>query len=186
MLEIRIHGRGGQGSVVTAELLAIAAYKSGMYSQAFPYLGGGGERRGAPVQAFCRIDREPVQLKCQIKEPDYVIVQDESLLDLVNVLQGLKPQGMVLINSKKSVTELGFNDPRFLFHTFAATEIAIRILKKPIMNTALIGAFAAITGLLKLEPLKEAIFDKFSIEIGNPNVQALEEAYKLAKDSVGA
>lgn len=183
MQEIRIHGRGGQGSVVTAELLAIAAFKSGLYSQAFPYLGGGGERRGAPVQAFCRIDRRPVQLKCQIREPDCVIVQDDSLLDLVDAFQGLKQQGMILINSEKKPKELGIDDTQFKVFTFPATEVALRVLKKPIMNTALLGAFAAVTDLLELEPLKQAVHDKFPADISEVNIAAMEEAFALVKSS---
>ena len=95
MKEIRIHGRGGQGSVVTAELLAMAAFFSDKYSQAFPYLGGGGERRGAPVQAFVRIDMKPITLHCKIFDPDYVIVKDVTLLEVVDVKAGLKSNGMI-------------------------------------------------------------------------------------------
>ncbi len=179
MIEIRIHGRGGQGSVVTAELLAIAAYKSGLYSQAFPYLGGGGERRGAPVQAFCRIDRSPVQLKCQIKEPNYLIVQDDSLLGIVNIFEGLKPGGLILINSEKDPADLGIDHVRFKAHSFPATEIALRILKQPITNTALLGAFAAITGLFNLESLKQAVHDKFPEKISKVNILAMEEAFQM-------
>lgn len=185
MQEIRIHGRGGQGSVVTAELLAIAAFRSGLYSQAFPYLGGGGERRGAPVQAFCRIGDAPIKLKCQIKEPDYVIVQDDSLLDLVDVFQGLKPQGVVLINSEKDLAGLGLNEARFKVYTFGATDVALRVLKKPITNTALLGAFAAVTGLLELKPLEKAVYDKFSEDIGKLNVSAMVEAFNMTINSGG-
>lgn len=185
MLEIRIHGRGGQGSVVTAELLAIAAYKSGLYSQAFPYLGGGGERRGAPVQAFCRIDRSPVHLKCQIREPDYLIVQDDSLLETVNIFEGLKPGGLILINSEKTPADLGIDQARFEAQAFPATGIALKILKQPITNTALLGAFAALTGLFNLESLKQAVQDKFPGEIGAVNILAMEEAFQLIKGPGG-
>lgn len=179
MREIRIHGRGGQGSVVTAELIAIAAYKSGMFSQAFPYLGGGGERRGAPVQAFCRIDNSPIQLKCQIKEPDYLIVQDDSLLEIVNIFEGLKPGGMILINSVKSLSDLGIDFSRFKVHVFPATEIALKVLNQPITNTTLMGAFAAITGMLKIDYFKQAIQEKFSEEVSGANILAMEEAFRL-------
>lgn len=184
MREIRIHGRGGQGSVVTAELLAIAAFKSGMFSQAFPYLGGGGERRGAPVQAFCRIDHKPIQLKCKVQNPDYLIVQDDSLLEIVDVFQGLKKGGVVLINSSKSPNELGIDLKDFKIFTFPATEIALKILKRPLMNTAMLGAFAAITGLFKYKSLKEAIGIRFPEEISSVNLLALQEAYNSASDSL--
>lgn len=182
MKEIRIHGRGGQGSVVTAELLAIAAFKDGLYSQAFPYLGGGGERRGAPVQAFCRIDDKPIRLKCQIREPNYLIVQDASVTEVVDIFQGLKPGSLVLVNSTKSPKELGIASQDFKIYSFPATEVALETLKRPIMNTAMIGAFAALAGGFKLECLKEAIKFKFPGEIGVKNTAAMEKAFELAKD----
>lgn len=185
MREIRIHGRGGQGSVVTAELLAIAAFKSGLYSQAFPFLGGGGERRGAPVQAFCRIDDAPVLLKCKIKEPDYLIVQDENLIGIVNILEGLKPGGLILINSERSPERLGLGSGNFQVRPFPATEIALKVLKQPIMNTVLLGAFAAITGLFNLDSLKEAIESRFPKEISVNNILAMEEAYNIAFNAPG-
>ncbi len=185
MLEIRVHGRGGQGSVVTAELIAIAAYKSGMFSQAFPYLGGGGERRGAPVQAFCRIDNAPIQLKCQIKEPDYLIVQDDSLLEIVNIFEGLKSGGMILINSVKSPADLGIDFSRFKVHAFPATEIALKVLNQPITNTTLMGAFAAITGMFKIDFFKQAIQEKFSEEVSAANILAMEEAFRLMNKDEG-
>lgn len=191
MHEIRIHGRGGQGSVATAELLATAAFKSGMYSQAFPYLGGGGERRGAPVQAFCRIDDKPVLLKCQIKQPDYLIIQDVSLIEVVDIFEGLKEGGTVLINSARTPRELGINSDKFKVYSFPATEVAIEVLKRPVMNTAMIGAFAAYTGMFDLEPLKYAIQYKFPGGVGLNNIAAMERAFhavkeRLAGGSVGS
>jgi len=182
MKEIRIHGRGGQGSVVTAELLAIAAFKDGLYSQAFPYLGGGGERRGAPVQAFCRIDDKPIKLKCQIKEPNYLIVQDASVMEVVDIFHGLKTGSLVLVNSTKSPEELDIAVRDFKVFTFPATEVALEILKRPIMNTAMIGAFAALAGGFKLDCLKAAIEFKFPGEIGTKNIAAMERAFGQAKD----
>ncbi len=183
MVEIRVHGRGGQGSVVTAELLAIAAFRAGKFSQAFPYLGGGGERRGAPVQAFCRIDNKPIQLKCQIKQPDYLIVQDVSLFDVVDIFQGLKKGGFVLVNSANGPRELGIQAQDFRVYNFPATEVALETLKRPVMNTAMIGAFAALTGMFDLESLKYAVGRKFPGEIGLSNVAAMEKAFRLAKGS---
>lgn len=180
MQEIRIHGRGGQGSVATAELLAIAAFHSGMYSQAFPYLGGGGERRGAPVQAFCRIDNSPIQLKCQIKNPEYLIVQDASLMEIVDIFQGLKTGGTVLINSLKSPKELGITTASFEVFSFPATEIALEILKRPIMNTSMIGAFAVLNGILELGSLRYAIASKFEGQNALDNIAALEKAFEFA------
>ena len=185
MIEIRIHGRGGQGSVVTAELLAIAAFNNGLYSQAFPYLGGGGERRGAPVQAFCRIDNVPIQLKCQIKEPDYLIVQDDTLFGIVNIFEGLKPGGLVLINSEKKPDELGIDSGSYEVYTFPATRIALEVLKQPLSNTVILGAFSAITDLLTLESLKTAIRSKFPENVSVNNILAMEEAYQMINNSKG-
>lgn len=184
MKEIRIHGRGGQGSVVIAELLAIAAFKDGMYSQAFPYLGGGGERRGAPVQAFCRIDDEPIRLKFRINEPNHLIIQDASISEVVNVYQGLKKGSLVLVNSTRNPEQLGIASPDFRIFCFPALEIALDILKKPIINTIMIGAFAALTGGFKLDCLKEAINSKFPGELGVKNIEAMEAAYNIAKDKL--
>ena len=182
MKEIRIHGRGGHGSVATAELLAIAAFKNGLYSQAFPYLGGGGERRGAPVQAFCRISKEDIQLKCQIKEPDYLMVMDASLMDIINIFQGLKPGGTVLINSQKNPSELGISTDEFKVYTFPATQIALETMKRPIMNTAMIGAFAALTRMLDLPSLRYAVQSKFDGKNAENNIASMEKAFTLVKN----
>ncbi len=185
MKEIRIHGRGGQGSVVIAELLAIAAYEDGLYSQAFPYLGGGGERRGAPVQAFCRIDEEPIRLKYRMIEPNCLIIQDASLNEAINIFQGLQKGGLVLVNSTKSPEELGMARPEYKIYSFPAAEIALEILKKPVMNTVMIGAFAALAGGFKLQCLKEAIIHKFPGELGEKNIEAMVTAYRTAQDMFG-
>ena len=134
MKEIRIHGRGGQGSVVTAELFGRAAFQGGKYCQSFPYLGGGGERRGAPVQAFARISDEPIRIRTKIHEPDYIIVKDITLLHIIDVAAGIKPNGMIIVNSEKSADELNF-DKSLNVKTVPATKIALEILGFPIMNT---------------------------------------------------
>lgn len=180
--EIRIHGRGGQGSVVTAELLAIAAFKEGLYSQAFPYLGGGGERRGAPVQAFCRIDSNPIGLKCQIEEPNHLIVQDASLLGVVDILKGMQPESLILVNSEQDVMEMGLDAPGHRVYTFPATAVALKVLQKPIMNTAMIGAFAVLVGDINAACLRSAIVQKFPGSLGEDNIKAMEAAYKLASE----
>jgi len=183
--EIRIHGRGGQGSVVTAELLAIAAFKEGLFSQAFPYLGGGGERRGAPVQAYCRIDIKPIRLKCQIAEPNFLIIQDASLLGVVDVFKGLQPGSLILINSVESVQDMGLDKLEYKIFCFPATEVALKVLHKPIMNTAMIGAFAVLSGDINLECLQEAIEHKFPGQIGLKNIDVMKEAFQLAQERFG-
>ncbi|RKL62378.1 pyruvate ferredoxin oxidoreductase subunit gamma [Thermoanaerobacteraceae bacterium SP2] len=176
MKEIRIHGRGGQGSVVTAELFAIAAFEDGKYSQAFPYLGGGGERRGAPVQAFARISDKPIRLRSKIHYPDYIIVQDLTLLDNVNVFEGLKPGGLVLINTEKKPDNNKI--PKDInIKTIPATKIALEFLGLPIMNTAIMGAFAAASGEFKLDSIVKAIKNRFPGELGEKNAMAAKAAY---------
>jgi len=172
--EIRIHGRGGQGSVVLAEMFAVAAFAGGKYSQAFPYLGGGGERRGAPVQAFARISEDPIRLRSKIKEPDYVIVQDVSLLGIVDVFKGLKPTGAVLINSEKEAEEFG---KRVV--TVPATHIAMENLGVPITNTAIMGAFAAATGELTIDAVENVIRSRFPGVLGERNAKAAAAAFSF-------
>jgi len=177
MKEIRIHGRGGQGSVVTAELLGIAAYEGGKYSQAFPYLGGGGERRGAPVQSFVRISDNPIRIRCKVYNPDYVIVKDITLIELVDVAQGLKQGGLIIVNSEKSAADLGFLKGLNV-KTVPAKRIALETLGLPIMNTAIMGAFAAITGEFSIESIRKAVAQKFSGELSEKNIFAAQTAYE--------
>ena len=151
MKEIRIHGRGGQGSLVLAQFMAIAALDDGKYSQAFPFLGGGGERKGKAIQAFCRLSAAPVRLRCKVNEPDYVIVQDPTIIGEDDVAAGLKPGGLLLINTDQPADEIAKSlAGKFRISTFPANALAREILGRPIMNTALLGAFAASTGELSL------------------------------------
>lgn len=180
MKEIRIHGRGGQGSVVTAELLAMAAFQDGKFSQAFPYLGGGGERRGAPVQSFVRISNQAIRIRSKIYEPDYIIIKDPNLAEVVDVASGLKENGLILVNSEKPADELGFSSDLKVI-SIPATKIALETLNLPIMNTAIVGAFAAITGEFSIEAIKDAISQKFSKSLAEKNILAAERAYEYAK-----
>jgi pyruvate ferredoxin oxidoreductase gamma subunit len=177
MKEIRIHGRGGQGSLVLAQFMAIAALEDGKYGQAFPFLGGGGERRGKPIMAFCRLSDRPIRLRSRVNEPDYVIVQDATILRELDVVEGLKDGGMILVNTERDVAELGLKGSFRLF-TFSADEIARRILGKPIMNTALLGAFAALTKELTLDATLRAVRSRFPGELGEKNAQVVQESYR--------
>jgi len=176
MKEIRIHGRGGQGSVTAAELLAVAAFEDGKYSQAFPAFGV--ERRGAPVMSFVRLDDKPIRLRSQIYEPDYVIVQDATLVDVVDVARGTKPEGFILINTEKSpehfkmVTEASIK-------TLDATKLAMDFIGKPIVNTTLIGAFAGVSGLIRPESIKNAVMERFPGKVGEKNAAAIQAAYDM-------
>ena len=178
MKEIIIHGRGGQGSLVLAQFMAIAALEDDKYGQAFPFLGGGGERRGKAIMAFCRLSGKPIRIRCKVSAPDYVIVQDPTILSEVNVFFGLKEDGKVLINSEKSVTDLGLKTHEKQIFTASAENMARKILGRPIMNTALLGIFAALTGELSLSATLKAVRSKFPGELGEKNARLVEECYK--------
>ncbi|MFO7556186.1 MAG: pyruvate ferredoxin oxidoreductase subunit gamma [Desulfobacterales bacterium] len=176
MIEIRIHGRGGQGNVAAAELLSIAAFKDGKFSQAFPSFGA--ERVGAPVMAFVRIDDKKIRTREDVQNPDYLIVQDSNLIGSVPVLDGLKSDGLILINSEKKPEELQLKTTAKV-ETIPATEIALEIIGRPIPNAIMIGAFCTITGLVSLDAVQEAIMGKFPGRVGENNVAALERAREI-------
>ncbi len=176
MIEIRFHGRGGQGAVTAAQILAKAEFFDGKFAQAFPFFGV--ERRGAPVMAFTRIDDKKIRLRSQIYEPDYVIVQDSSLLESVDVTSGLKSGGKVIINTEKDITFDGVD-----VHTIDATGISLEVLGLPIVNTVMLGAFAGITGEVSIESLKKAIVDSFPKKLGEKNAKAAEVAYNMVKNN---
>lgn len=179
MFSVRIHGRGGQGVVTAAELISLAAFSQGLQAQAFPSFGS--ERMGAPVTAFCRIDRHPIRLREPIAEPDAVIVQDPTLLHHVDLFAGLADDGYVLINSSLPIEELGLVDlgsshsPSRIV-TVPAGEIARARLGRPIPNVALLGAFAALTGLIALPALEQAIGARFAAEAAAGNIAAARDA----------
>ena len=175
MKQIRIHGRGGQGSLVLAQFMAIAALEDGKYGQAFPFLGGGGERRGKPIMAFCRLSENPIRVRSHIHEPDYVIVQDATILGEVDIEQGLKPNGALLINTDKDVHTLGLKNENA--YTISADDLARRILGRPIINTALLGTFAGLSNELSLEAVLKAVRSKFPGELGEKNALVVEESY---------
>ncbi len=176
MKEIRIHGRGGQGSVTAAELIAVAAFEDGKWSQAFPYFGT--ERRGAPVTAFARIADSPIRIRSQVYEPDYVIVQDPSLIPAVDVAGGMKEDGLLIINSEKKASEIKVHT-KATVKTLDATALALEVIGLPIVNTALLGAFAGATGTIRLESVNKAIRERFPGKVGDKNVAAVKRAYEL-------
>ena len=180
MLQIRIHGRGGQGVVTAAEMLSVAAFEQGRHAQAFPSFGS--ERTGAPVVAFCRIDDKPIRSREPISAPDALIIQDAHLLHQVDVFQGLKAEGYVLINSGRSVAELGVDEvaarlPKGQVITLDATAIAMGHLGRPLPNAILLGGFAALTGLITIGAVVHAVHDKFKGAVADRNAAAATEAY---------
>ncbi len=177
MRELRIHGRGGQGSVTAAELIAVAAFKSGVFSQAFPAFGV--ERRGAPVQAFVRFAAEKIRLRSQIYEPDYVIVQDSTLIKDVDVFAGLKKGGIAIINTEKKIDFTVPDGVKVI--PIDATSIALEVLGLPITNTSLMGAFAAATGEIEFGALEEALNERFAGALAGKNVEAARRAYDVVR-----
>jgi pyruvate ferredoxin oxidoreductase gamma subunit len=180
MKEIRIHGRGGQGSVTAAELLAVAAFADGKFSQAFPAFGV--ERRGAPVQAFTRISDEPIRLRSQIYEPDYVIVQDPTLLEVVDVASGSKESGIIIINTEYPPESFKLATKAKIM-TVDATKIALDVIGRPIVNTVLLGAFAGATGEVDPASIKEAVQERFPGKVGERNAEAIQKAYDMIKEA---
>lgn len=176
MIEIRLHGRGGQGAVTSAELLALAAINEGKFAQAFPSFGP--ERRGAPVVAFCRIDVEPIRLRTNIINPDLVLVLDPSILRLVNVSGGLKGDGILVTNTKysgeKIRNELG------ILHSLAtvdATSIAQDELGVPITNTTMLGSLLKARKILDPESIIEPLKKRFR-RVAERNIRAFWRAYE--------
>ena len=180
MKELRIHGRGGQGSVTAAELIAVAAFEGGVFAQAFPAFGV--ERRGAPVQAFVRFDNKKIRKRSQVYEPDYIIVQDSTLIKDVNVFQGVKKGGIVIINTEKTPDFKVPEGVRLI--TIDATSIALNTLGVPITNTTLMGAFAAASGEIKFAALENALKRRFHGDMGTKNIAAAKQAFETVKGAV--
>lgn len=178
MKEIRLHGRGGQGVVTAAQILAYAAFLDGKFSQAFPTFGS--ERMGAPVASFVRIDKERIRLRSQIYEPDIVIVQDPTLIGTVDMWSGLKEGGLIIVNTKKMPEELGI-DKKFCVRTIPATSIALETFRRPIPNTVILGAFAGITGEISMGAVKKAIEGRFEGHIAELNIIAAEKSYNMVR-----
>lgn len=189
MLQIRIHGRGGQGVVTAAEMLSVAAFLEGKHAQAFPSFGS--ERMGAPVVSFCRIDDKEIRLREPILEPDVLIVQDPTLFKVINVFQGMKPGGFLLVNTHKTLAEIGLSDaaaklPPGHARAVPASELALKHVGRPLPNAALLGAFSALTGTVKLASVAAAIREAFAGKIGEANVAAATEAYDAVAKATAA
>jgi 2-oxoacid:acceptor oxidoreductase gamma subunit (pyruvate/2-ketoisovalerate family) len=181
MLEIRFHGRGGQGTVVATILLAKAFFQAGYQVQSFPFFGV--ERRGAPVEAYVRVDKEKILLRTNVSSPDHVAVQDQTLLHSIDVTRGLKPGGWVLLNSPAPPADLKPFE-KFNLAWVDANSIALKnhlgTRTHPIANTPMIGAFARILGMPPIEAIVAAIREDVPGEV-KANVRAAEEAYKAVK-----
>ena len=175
MIEIRFHGRGGQGAVTSVELLALAAIEEGKFAQGFPSFGP--ERRGAPVLAFCRVDDKPIKLRCKILKPDVVVVLDPSLLRIQNPPADLKADGIIVLNTAKTAAEIrqeyGYRHTLVLVD---ANKIAREVLGVPIVNTTMIGALLKVTGVVAVESLENPLKNRFG-PLAVKNFNALKVAY---------
>ena len=176
MIEIRFHGRGGQGAVTSAELLALAAIWEGKYAQAFPSFGP--ERRGAPVVAFCRISDQPIKIRANIYEHDIVVVLDSSLLKIVNVATGLKPDGIIVTTSKDPAEKVKEGlKVKNRVGVVDASKIALEVLGLPITNTTLLGSVVKAAGLVKKDSFIPPFKERFG-RIAEKNISAFERAYQ--------
>jgi len=186
VLDVRFHGRGGQGVVTAAELLSVAAFVDGHESQAFPSFGS--ERMGAPVVSFCRISDVAIRVREPVTQPDAVVVLDASLLHQVDLFAGLSPTGYVLINSVRTLPELGIEElvdrhdaDRLV--TLPATDLARQHLGRPLPNISLLGAFAALTGAVSLGSIATAVRQRFGSDVAELNVAAARAAYTIVKEA---
>lgn len=177
LVEIRWHGRGGQGAVTSAELLARAAINEGKYAQAFPSFGP--ERRGAPVLAFDRISpREPIRVRADVAEPDVVIVLDPTLLRIIKVTSGLKDNGVLVVNTTKSMADIEAEfGTKWTLATLDATRIAREELGVPIANTTMLGALLRATGVVDRESLAEPLQQRFN-RLAERNIKAMTRAFE--------
>lgn len=177
LVEIRWHGRGGQGAVTSAELLARAAIGEGKYAQAFPSFGP--ERRGAPVLAFDRVSpKEPIRVRAEITQPDVIVVLDSGLVRVVNVTSGLKAGGTIIINTKRPLNDVaGEFDKKWGLAVVDATKIAQEVLGVNIVNTTMLGALLKVAGVAKMESLHEPLQDRFG-RLADRNFDAMKRAYE--------
>jgi pyruvate ferredoxin oxidoreductase alpha subunit len=189
MFEVRFHGRGGQGTVTAAELLSAAAFTEGMHAQAFPSFGS--ERTGAPVMSFCRIDDAPIRSREPVTRPDALVIQDPTLLHQVNVFEGAESDCRLLINSARPAADLNIGEftgglrPGSVL-TVPATELAMQHLGRPVPSAALLGGFAALTGLVRLDSVVTAIEARFASrpDVAAGNARAAQAAFDYVTDAL--
>jgi pyruvate ferredoxin oxidoreductase gamma subunit len=185
VFETRIHGRGGQGVVTAAEILSLAAFDEGRFAQAFPSFGS--ERMGAPVVSFCRVDDREIRAREPVMEPDALIIQDPTLLHQVDVFGGARPDAFILINTAKGFDELGLSEFVTRFRrerllTVPAADLAREHTGRPVANAALLGGFAALTGLISLDAVTSAIRERFAGAVGEGNVAAAQAAHAWVRN----
>jgi pyruvate ferredoxin oxidoreductase gamma subunit len=175
-MELRFHGRGGQGVVTAAELLSAAAFAQGRAAQAIPSFGS--ERTGAPVVAFCRVADRPIRSHDPITAPDVVVVQDPTMLHIAGILDGIGPDGLVLVNSARPPAELGLLDCLARVVTVPASDLSRARLGRPLPNTVLLGALAGLTEIVSLPALQQAMRDRFAGSAGEQNAALARDGYR--------
>lgn len=174
--EVRWHGRGGQGAVTSTELIALAAISKGKYAQSFPSFGP--ERRGAPVQAFLRVGDEPIRLRSEITEPDVVVVLNPDLLRVVDVTSGLKKNGVLVVNTKKSIDEIkAVYSDGYMVATVNGMKIARESIGLPITNTTMIGALLKVIRLVSIDDMISPMEHRFG-KVAEKNITAMKRAYE--------
>ncbi len=182
LVEVRFHGRGGQGVVTAADMLAVAGFKDGYYTLSFPTFGA--EKRGTPVASFLRLSDEPIVTRDEIYHPDYVVVMDPTVIGPVKVESGLKDGGKIIANYPKGSEDLrrsmGIDAE---VYTINATKMAMEYLGRPITNSAMVGAFVGASGVVKLDSLIETVYEWFgNKELAEKNVKLIKEAYSYMKE----
>ncbi|MGE4357580.1 MAG: 2-oxoacid:acceptor oxidoreductase family protein [Candidatus Omnitrophota bacterium] len=177
--EIRIHARAGQGAITTASILGDALFEEGKYAYAFPHFGAA--RMGAPMNSFVRISDRPVRLRSQVYEPDYLLIIDPTLIKGFDVFKGFKEEGIAIINSEGNLVLPEFKKQKVFL--IPANKIAQEVMGRPLGNTAILGAFCAISGLVKLESLIKAINKRFSGKVAQQNVEIAKRGYDYIKRS---
>ena len=183
MQEIRWHGRGGQGAVTSAKILADAAFRAG-FAGVTSQPSFGAERRGAPITASTRLSDEPLRVLSQVTEPDIIVVLDESLLTVANATAGLKPGGLAIVNSSKPAADLAVRDDIRVVTsdvTGAAQAVDLIVSGQPMVSTAILGAFARATGLISMADVEAAIGHVFSGSAAKKNIDAARIAFECTR-----
>ena len=178
MKEIRIHGRGGQGVVLASEIFVNAAVKEGKHAASFPYFGF--ERRGAPVFGFVRFDTQPIRQKDQVYHPDCLVVFDQTLFKAVDIYQGIREHGVLILNATQPADEIPLVPEIEILGLVDATRISMETAGTFIPNTAMLGALARVTGWVHLDSLVKSVREMLDRKIQKKNIEILERAYAEA------
>ena len=171
MIEIRIHGRGGQGAVTASQILAMAFFEDGWHAQGFPAFGA--ERRGSPAMAFVRADKQPILERDQIYHPQYALVLDPTLLDSIDICQGMETCGTAIVNTKQDVGKLHVEN---VYHV-DLDEIAMKSIGKKFVNLAMLGAFSAASGAVSMKAIEKAIRKRMAAKVADANIKAAQMAH---------